>query len=122
MHSIPATATSTEIPKRTIVKDTKARSLISMSRPDDVFHSVCHLRSTKDIWNTLYIQYEGTADLLESRKINLVCQYEKLISQRGETISQVHQCFNYLLIDLKTIDIVYPNSEIVTKFMEASSS
>jgi len=87
VHSVPATAIATEIPKRTIVKevhqwteedkrvvniDTKARSLISMSLPDDVFHSVCHLRSAKDIWNTLCIQYEGTSVLLESRKIHLV--------------------------------------------------
>ena len=74
-----------------------------MSLPDDVFHSVCHLRTAKDIWNTLCIQYEGTIALLESRKINLVRQYEKFISMKGETLSQVHQRFNYLLIDLKTI-------------------
>ncbi|KAJ9566467.1 hypothetical protein OSB04_002433 [Centaurea solstitialis] len=51
--------------------DTKARSLIAMSLPDDVFHSVCHLRSVKEIWNTLCVQYEGTEVLMESRKIFL---------------------------------------------------
>ncbi|KAJ9556991.1 hypothetical protein OSB04_011605 [Centaurea solstitialis] len=30
-----------------------------MSLPDDVFHSVCHLRSAKEIWDTLCVQYEG---------------------------------------------------------------
>ena len=80
MHGVPATTIVAEIPERTIIKevhqwteidkrlvniDTKARSLISMSLPDDVFHSVCHLRSAKDIWNTVCIQFEGTAALLE---------------------------------------------------------
>jgi hypothetical protein len=134
VHSVPATATAAEIPERSIVKevhqwtdedkrlvniDTKARSLISMSLPDDLFHSVCHLRSAKDIWNTLCVQYEGTSALLESRKMHLVRQYEKFICMKGETLSQVHQRFNCLLIDLKTIGTIYPNSEVVTKFMES---
>ena len=99
---VPATATTAVIPERTIVKnviqwteddkslvniDTKARSLLSMSMSDDVFHSVCHLKASKEIWDTLRIQYEGADSLLESRKINLVRQYEMFISTMGETLS-----------------------------------
>ncbi|KAJ9553319.1 hypothetical protein OSB04_017364 [Centaurea solstitialis] len=105
--------------RRLVNIDTKARSLIAMSLPDDIFHSVCHLRSAKETWDTLCVQYEGTAVLMESRKIFLVCQYESFIHQKDETLSQIHQRFNCLLIDLKTIGTVYSNSEVVTKFMEA---
>ncbi|KAJ9554117.1 hypothetical protein OSB04_018162 [Centaurea solstitialis] len=134
VHAIPAADGQPAIPARELVKpvtdwneedrrlvniDTKARSLIAMSLPDDVFHSVCHLRSAKEIWDTLCVQYEGTAVLMESRKIFLVRQYESFIHQKDETLSQLHQRFNCLLIDLKTIGTVYPNSEVVTKFMEA---
>ena len=38
---------------------------------------------------------------------------------KGETLSQVHQQFNCFLIGLKTIGTIYPNSEVVTKFMES---
>ena len=41
------------------------------------------------------------------------------ISTMGETLSQVHQRFNCMLIDLKTVGTIYSNSEVVTKFMEA---
>ncbi|KAJ9545449.1 LOW QUALITY PROTEIN: hypothetical protein OSB04_025156 [Centaurea solstitialis] len=114
VHAIPAAGNQPALPKRELVKpvtdwndedrrlvniDTKDRSLIAMSLPNDVFHSVCHLRSAKEIWDTLCVQYEGTAVLMESRKIFLR--------------------FNCLLIDLKTIGTTYPNSEVVTKFMEA---
>ncbi|KAJ9539111.1 hypothetical protein OSB04_031844 [Centaurea solstitialis] len=134
VHAIPAAGNQPALPERELVKpvtdwndedrrlvniDTKARSLIAMSLPDDVFHSVCHLRSAKEIWNTLCVQYEGTAVLMESRKIFLVRQYESFIHQKDETLSQLHQRFNCLLIDLKTIGTIYPNSEVVTKFMEA---
>ncbi|KAJ9561066.1 hypothetical protein OSB04_006226 [Centaurea solstitialis] len=134
VHAIPAAGNQPALPERELVKpvtdwndedrrlvniDTKARSLIAMSLPDDVFHSVCHLRSAKEIWDTLCVQYEGTAVLMESRKIFLVRQYESFIHQKDETLSQLHQRFNCLLIDLKTIGTTYPNSEVVTKFMEA---
>ncbi|KAJ9568046.1 hypothetical protein OSB04_004012 [Centaurea solstitialis] len=134
VHVVPPAGDQPGIPARELVKpvtnwndedrrlvniDTKARSLIAMSLPDDVFHSVCHLRSTKEIWDTLCVQYEGTAVLMESRKIFLVRQYESFIHQKDETLSQLHQRFNCLLIDLKTIGTIYPNSEVVTKFMEA---
>ncbi|KAJ9541629.1 hypothetical protein OSB04_028135 [Centaurea solstitialis] len=134
VHPIPAAAGQPAVPERQLVKpvtdwndedrrlvniDTKARSLIAMSLPDDVFHSVCHLRSAKEIWDTLCVQHEGTAVLMESRKIFLVRQYESFIHQKDETLSQLHQRFNCLLIDLKTIGTTYSNSEVVTKFMEA---
>ncbi|KAJ9558234.1 hypothetical protein OSB04_012848 [Centaurea solstitialis] len=73
VHHVPAANDQPPIPTRELVKpvtdwndedrrlvniDTKARSLIAMSLPDDIFHSVCHLRSPKEIWNTLCVQYE----------------------------------------------------------------
>ncbi|KAJ9544642.1 hypothetical protein OSB04_024349 [Centaurea solstitialis] len=134
VHVVPPAGDQPAIPARELVKpvtdwndedrrlvniDTKARSLIAMSLPDDVFHSVCHLRSAKEIWDTLCVQYEGTAVLMESRKIFLVRQYESFIHQKDETLSQLHQRYNCLLNDLKTIGTIYPNSEVVTKFMEA---
>ena len=134
--AVPATATTAVIPERTIIKnvtqwteedkrlvniDTKVKSLLSMSMSNDVFHSICHVKTSKEIWDTLCIQYEGTDSLTESRKINLVRQYEMFISTKGETLSQVHQRFNCLLIDLKTVGTVYSNSVVVTKFMEALS-
>ncbi|KAJ9544126.1 hypothetical protein OSB04_023833 [Centaurea solstitialis] len=90
--------------KRLVNIDTKARSLISMSLLDDVLHSTCHLK---------------TFVLMESRKIFLVCQFENFIHIKGETLSQTHQRFNCLLIDLKTISTKYSNSEVITKFMES---
>ncbi|KAJ9552688.1 hypothetical protein OSB04_016733 [Centaurea solstitialis] len=74
---------------------------------------------TKEIWDTLYIQYEGADALIESRKIHLIRQYENVIASKGESLAQTHQRFNCLLIDLKTYDVTYSNSQVITKFMEA---
>ncbi|KAJ9548152.1 hypothetical protein OSB04_020695 [Centaurea solstitialis] len=74
--------------RRLVNIDTKARSLIAMSLPD-----------------------EGADALMESRKIHLIRQYEKFIAVKCETLSQTHQRFNCLLIDMKTYDVSYSNSQ-----------
>ncbi|KAJ9550966.1 hypothetical protein OSB04_015011 [Centaurea solstitialis] len=89
--------------RRLVNIDTKARSLIAMSLPDDV--------------STLFVIFVlpkkfGTLSVFNTK-------YESFIHQNDETLSQIHQRFNCLLIDLKTICTIYPNSEVVTKFMEA---
>ncbi|KAJ9553162.1 hypothetical protein OSB04_017207 [Centaurea solstitialis] len=56
---------------------------------------------------------------MESRKIFLVRQYENFIHIKGETLSQIYQRFNCLLIGLKTISTLYSNSEVITKFMKS---
>ncbi|KAJ9536026.1 LOW QUALITY PROTEIN: hypothetical protein OSB04_un000809 [Centaurea solstitialis] len=64
-------------------------------------------------------------DLLKTSKSysRTISEVEELADDRtsmlDETLSQIHQRFNCLLIDLKTIGTIYPNSEVVTKFMEA---
>src|SRR5581483_5493372 len=132
--SVAATSTTPVVPERSFVKlvanwsdedrrlvniDTKARSLIAMSLPDEVFHSICKLKTAKEIWDTCCLQYEGADALIESRKIHLKRQYEKFIAAKGESLSQTYQRFNCLLIDLKTYDVSYSNSQVITKFMEA---
>ncbi|KAJ9542728.1 hypothetical protein OSB04_029234 [Centaurea solstitialis] len=114
VHAVPAAGDQPPIPARELVKP-----VTDWNDEDRRLVSVCHLRSAKEIWDTLCVQYEGTAILMESRKIFLVRQYESFIHQKDETLSQLHQRFNCVLIDLKTIGTIYPNSEVVTKFMEA---
>ncbi|KAJ9552804.1 hypothetical protein OSB04_016849 [Centaurea solstitialis] len=130
---VAATSTTPTAPERTFVKqvsnwtnedkrlvnvDTKARYLIAMSLPE-VFHSISKLKTAKEIWDTLCFQYEGADALVESKKIHLIREYEKFIAAKGETLAQTQQRFNCLLIDLKTYGIIYSNSQVITKFMEA---
>ncbi|KAJ9539029.1 hypothetical protein OSB04_031762 [Centaurea solstitialis] len=116
--AVAATTTSPAVLERSFVKltdedkrlvnvDNKGRSLIAMSLPDEVFHSISKLKTAKEIWDTLCIQYEGADALTESRKIHLIRQYEKFIAAKGETLAQTHQRFNCLLIDLKTYDVTF---------------
>ena len=120
VHGVATIATSVAIVEGTIIKyvtqwtdedkrlvniDTEARSLLSMSLPDDIFHSVCHLRPTQEIWNTLFVQIEGIDSLLESRKINLVRKYEMFLKFM-EVLPESWETYTMCLImskDIKTL-------------------
>ncbi|KAI3718316.1 hypothetical protein L6452_19180 [Arctium lappa] len=131
--AVPATATTPAVPKRYAIKeirqwsdkdkkkvglDAKAKTIISMALPDEAFHSIMHLKTAKEMWDTIYVQYEGTTEIQETRKINLVRQYESFVCGKNESLFNVHQIFNYLIIDLRTVGRTYSNSEVLTKFLE----
>ncbi|KAI3669276.1 hypothetical protein L6452_40504 [Arctium lappa] len=130
---VPATVTTPFVPERYVVKeirqlsdedkkkvgiDARAKTIISMALPDEVFHSIMHLKTSKEMWETICVQYEGTTKIQETRKINLVRQYESFIASKNESLSDVHQRFNCLIIDLRTVGRTYSNSEVLTKFLE----
>ncbi|KAI3697893.1 hypothetical protein L6452_30995 [Arctium lappa] len=130
---VPATATTEAVPERYVIKeirqwsdedkkkvgiDARAKTIISMALPDEVFQSIMHLKTSKEMWETICVQYEGTTEFQGTRKINLVRQYESFIVGKNESLSDVHQRFNCLIIDLRKVGRTYSNSEVLTKFLE----
>ncbi|KAI3757372.1 hypothetical protein L6452_04909 [Arctium lappa] len=130
---VPATATTPFVPELYVVKelrrwsdkdkkkvgiDARAKTIILMALPNEVFHSIMYLKTSKEMWETICVQYEGTTEIQETRKINLVRQYESFIAGKNESLSDVHQQSNCLIIDLITVGRTYSNSEVLTKFLE----
>ncbi|KAI3718217.1 hypothetical protein L6452_19079 [Arctium lappa] len=79
---VPATATTEAVPERYVVKeirhwsdedkkkvgiDARAKTIISMALPDEVFHSIMHLKTSKEMWETICVQYEGTTEIQETQ-------------------------------------------------------
>ena len=61
----------TEEDKKLVNLDIKARSLIVMSLPNEVYYSVMLCLDTKNMWNTLCVLYEGTEEVNKIKKVNL---------------------------------------------------
>ncbi|KAJ9553103.1 hypothetical protein OSB04_017148 [Centaurea solstitialis] len=78
--------------------DTKVKSIIAMSLPDEVYHSLVNFSTAKEMWSTLCVLYEG--------------------SKRGESITNYYNRFNSLLNDLLLLGKVYDNEEVLNKFMD----
>ncbi|KAI3770554.1 hypothetical protein L6452_01691 [Arctium lappa] len=75
---VPATATTAVVPERIVAKeirqwsveekkkvglDAKAKTIISMALPDEAFHSIMHLKTSKEMWDTICDQYEGATEI-----------------------------------------------------------
>ncbi|KAI3672839.1 hypothetical protein L6452_38939 [Arctium lappa] len=85
--AVPATSSTEAVPEREVVKeirqwsdedkkkvglDDKSKTIISMALLVEVFHSIMHLKTTKAMWDTIYVQYEGTIEQSSQLKKNLV--------------------------------------------------
>ena len=50
----------------------KARSMIIMALPDDIYHSVINYTTAKEIWDTLVVLFEGNTELKNNRPFLLI--------------------------------------------------
>ncbi|KAJ9564937.1 hypothetical protein OSB04_000903 [Centaurea solstitialis] len=98
--------------------DTKVKSIIAMSLPDEVYHSLVNFSTAKEMWSTLCVLYEGSNEVKKSKKISLVRKYELFCHEKGESITNYYNRFNSLLNDLLLLGKVYDNEEVLNKFMD----
>ncbi|KAI3702841.1 hypothetical protein L6452_28594 [Arctium lappa] len=94
------------------------RTIIAQFLPDEVYQSLVSLKTTKDMWSTLCVLYEGTSEVKKSKKISLVRRYEFFSHEKGESLPSYYNRFNSLLSELKLVGKLYDNEEIICKFMD----
>ncbi|KAI3684878.1 hypothetical protein L6452_34105 [Arctium lappa] len=104
--------------RRIIGLDSKVRTIIAQSLPDEVYQSLVNLKTAKDMWSTLCVLYEGTSEVKKSKKISLVRRYEFFSHEKGESLPSYYNRFNSLLNELKLVEKLYDNEEIICKFMD----
>ena len=108
--------------KKKVALDGKARAIIIMSLPDDIYHSVINCSTAKEMWDTLIILFEGTYEVKRNRRSLLIQQYEMFTSKSGESISEIYDRFNCLINDLKSHGTEYENEDVLLKFLRSLPS
>ena len=108
--------------KKKVALDGKARSILIMSLPDDIYHSVINCSSAKEMWDTLIILFEGTYEVKRNRRSLLIQQYEMFTSKAGESINETYDRFNCLINDLKSHGTEYDNEDVLIKFLRSLPS
>ena len=108
--------------KKKVALDGKARSILIMSLPDDIYHSVINCSSAKEMWDTLVILFEGTYEVKRNRRSLLIQQYEMFTSKAGESINETYDRFNCLINDLKSHGTEYDNEDVLIKFLRSLPS
>ncbi|KAJ9552948.1 LOW QUALITY PROTEIN: hypothetical protein OSB04_016993 [Centaurea solstitialis] len=93
-------------------------SPLSLSLPYEVYHSLVNFPTTKEMWSTLSVLYERSAEVKKSKKITLIRKYEFFSHERGESLTNYYNRFNSLLNDLLLMGNLYDNEEVLNKFMD----
>ena len=90
-----------------------------MALLDDIYHSVINCQTTKEIWDTLVMLFEGTTKVMKNKRSLLIQQYELFIAKSGESLIEIYERFNCLINDLKQHDHLLENENALTKFLRS---
>ncbi|XP_070049193.1 uncharacterized protein [Nicotiana tomentosiformis] len=84
-------------------KNAKANKwLVCVLGPDE-YNRIQSCTTAKEIWDTLQVAHEGTAQVKRSRDTLLYSQYENFSMKEGETIQEMYTRFTTLTNELKSL-------------------
>ncbi|MQL76298.1 hypothetical protein Taro_008682 [Colocasia esculenta] len=79
--------------KNKLSLNNKVKSFMCCALTKQEFNRVSSCKTTKNMWETIKLTYEGTNKVKETRIDILVTQYEKFQMEPGESISQMYNDF-----------------------------
>ena len=103
--------------KDKVALDTSLQLIIVDSLDIAMLNQVINCSSAKQMWDTIELLMEGTAEVKENRLDIMTSQYEAFKSLPGENVSQVFERYKKLLNDLNLHGKLYSSREVNRKFM-----
>ena len=61
------------------------------------YNKICRLKTTKEIWDSLSINYEGTKNVQVRKTATLTRHYESFSMKEGESIDDTHYTLTFAL-------------------------
>ncbi|MQL68246.1 hypothetical protein Taro_000507 [Colocasia esculenta] len=90
----------TDDDRKKISLNCKAKIILCCALSKKEFNKISACKTTKDMWETLKLTYEGTDKVKETRIDILVTKYEKFQMEQGESISQMYTDFIEIINEL----------------------
>ncbi|KAI3732750.1 hypothetical protein L1987_63958 [Smallanthus sonchifolius] len=90
-----------------------------MALTRELFHSFRGYDNSKDLWKALQKRFEGNIDIKKSKRGLLRKKYECFRYLKKESIDELISRFYHLQTELKAFGLIYPNEELVEKFLDA---
>ncbi|GJR72671.1 hypothetical protein Tco_0085036 [Tanacetum coccineum] len=105
--------------KKQLGKNNEAKMTLYNALPRKEYERVFMCKTTKKVWHTLIITYQGISQV-KNCKINLFTQeYENFSILNEETIDSGFTRFNAIVASLKSLDPNYSNKNHVRNFLRA---
>ena len=107
--------------KADVLKDTKVKNILHNSLDDVLSNRVITCKTSKEIWDALEVQCQGTKAIKKNRRALLIQEYEQFEAKTDESLTEVYDRFLSLLNELSLVGKVYDFEDSNTKFLRALS-
>ena len=101
------------------LKDVKVKTILHNSLDHVMSNRVIACRTTKEIWDALEVQCQGTKEIKKNRRAILIQEYEYFEAKSDESLTDVYDRFLTLLNELALVGQTYPNEFSNTKFLRS---
>jgi len=97
--------------------NTKARYTLTYALSKNKYNKICRLRTAKEIWDSLSINYESTEDVGLRKVVTLTRHYKSFIMKDGEFVDDMFGRLQVLLNNLEALGHRYSKTQINLKVL-----
>ncbi|KAK1358784.1 hypothetical protein POM88_043258 [Heracleum sosnowskyi] len=105
--------------KAHVLREPKIKNILHNSLDAVMSNRVIACKSSKEIWDTLETQCQGSASVKKNIRALLIQEYEQFDARPDESLTELYDRFLTLLNSLSLVDKVYETEDSNTKFLRA---
>jgi hypothetical protein len=98
-------------------KKSKEKSIIQNSVVESIFYRIMACNSTKEAWNKLNEEYQGSDRTRQMQVLNLKRDFEELNMQEDKTIFKYSDRISLIINNIKLLGEDFPDSRIMEKVL-----
>ncbi|KAK1359193.1 hypothetical protein POM88_043667 [Heracleum sosnowskyi] len=105
--------------KAHVLMEPKIKNILHSSLDAVMSNRVIACKSSKEIWDTLETQCQGSASVKKNRRALLIQEYEQFDARPDESLTDLYDRFLTLLNSLSLVDKEYETEDSNTNFLRA---
>ncbi|GMJ10788.1 hypothetical protein HRI_004748000 [Hibiscus trionum] len=107
----------TDEEKKKLQVNEKALHMLFCALEPDMYSKISSCTSTKEVWDTLEITYEGTNDVQVTKIGLLNLSYKNFKMEPDESVTKMFDCFSVIVNGLKGFEEVIHEDKLVWKLL-----
>ncbi|XP_060183255.1 uncharacterized protein LOC132613235 [Lycium barbarum] len=102
-----------------ITTNARAIALLYCAVSGEEYSKISNCETAKEMWDKLEVTYEGTSTVRENKIDALHHEYENFMMKEDENIESMFSRFSKIICELKSLGVVYSNSQQVRKLVRS---